>query len=186
VQTEPQTGLSVPLLVRAKCLILYGEPAGTRTQDHLIKSFPVTALSLAKSTVMVANFRAGYPLKEGPKRDGLATAIRYAGLACSEDFETGLGPTVIDHQARPRRYHQGQDDPPGTFCGHVGNALALSERSVMSTAVSANPPLMPLRQTAIGVRLAAPDVGDRIQRGLEYRLAPPLGRKWRLEQLSAR
>jgi hypothetical protein len=39
---------------------LRGEPAGTRTQDQLIKSFPVAAFSLAKSMMAVANFKAGY------------------------------------------------------------------------------------------------------------------------------
>jgi hypothetical protein len=66
----PQLQSSEFLCPEVEKLFLYfrhlcGEPAGTRTQDHLIKSFPVTAFSLAKSTVMVANFRAGYPLKAG-------------------------------------------------------------------------------------------------------------------------
>src|SRR5258708_3392241 len=41
---------------RAKYLFLCGEPAGTRTQDHLIKSFLVTPFSIAESTMAVANF----------------------------------------------------------------------------------------------------------------------------------
>jgi fluoride exporter len=38
-------------------------------------------------------------------------------------------------------------------CGDVGNALALSKRSVISTALSPSAPVMPSRQTVIGVRL---------------------------------
>ena len=37
-------------------------------------------------------------------------------------------------------------------CGHVGDARASSKRSIMSTALSASAPVMPSRQTAIGVR----------------------------------
>jgi hypothetical protein len=41
-----------------KCLKLLGEPAGTRTQDHLIKSLPVWAFFLTKSMISVPNFKA--------------------------------------------------------------------------------------------------------------------------------
>ena len=40
-------------------------------------------------------------------------------------------------------------------CGYVGNAAALSKRSVISTAISPNAPVTPSRQTAIGVRFAS-------------------------------
>jgi hypothetical protein len=46
-------------------------------------------------------------------------------------------------------------------CGHVGNAAALSKRSVMSTAVSLSAPVMSARQTAIGVRFASLKTGKR-------------------------
>src|SRR5512134_3902788 len=39
--------------------------------------------------------------------------------------------------------------------GHVGDARASSKRSVMSTALSVSGPLVPSRQTAIGVRPAS-------------------------------
>jgi hypothetical protein len=48
-------------------LDLYGEPAGTRTQDHLIKSFPLRVFSFAKSMMKVPNCRAGHALKSGAK-----------------------------------------------------------------------------------------------------------------------
>jgi hypothetical protein len=57
-------GLAPRQIVHVVDLIyVFGEPAGTRTQDHLIKSFVVVAFSLVKSTMAVANFRAGNPLK---------------------------------------------------------------------------------------------------------------------------
>src|SRR5271169_3701347 len=40
-------------------------------------------------------------------------------------------------------------------CGYVGNAAALSKRSVISTAIAPNAPVTPSRQTAIGVRFAS-------------------------------
>jgi hypothetical protein len=41
----------------------------------------------------------------------------------------------------------------------VGNAPALSKRSVVSTPLPMNLPLMLSRQAAFGVRLPSPDVG---------------------------
>jgi hypothetical protein len=48
----------------------FGEPAGTRTQDHLIKSLPVGAFFAAKSMMWVPNFRVAY-MKKAAQKGGI-------------------------------------------------------------------------------------------------------------------
>ena len=75
---------------------------------------------------------------------------------------TEVDPGTEDHSGPDLRWKQRRSDHHEyqaaccccDGCGHVGNARALSKRSIMSTALSPSAPVTPSRQTAIGVRLS--------------------------------
>jgi hypothetical protein len=62
-------------------LISFGEPAGTRTQDHLIKSLLAKPFFVGKSMVTVPNFKTAHVI-EATLKEGIWEQVQILSLDC--------------------------------------------------------------------------------------------------------